>query len=383
VGVTRRKAPTFLETEQAARARLAQGPLPPLLVITGEQPFLKERLIEAAGSALGGNVELFGSRPGESDSAACERMLQDWTTATLFDGARLIVARAADALVGRGRLSGLEAVLDEGTPPHHLLLALETLDGRSRLARRLRSTDALIALPILRDAPPPWERGDPGRPTELDAWVLAEAGLRGLRLTRSGARELVSRVGNEPAALADRLDRLVELLGTGVPVEGKHVARHVRRSSAHLLTRYEEELRAGRTGAALELLERMLATGVYDHTGRLVAGEQAADTILRGLTSQLVSLIEAHEALGPTLLAALERRPWERSAEETAALAEALGSGGRRVFVERDLRTTSLPAARQAFALALSGLRDARDGHGVSLHALTVRLASAYAAGPR
>ncbi|MHC5209954.1 MAG: DNA polymerase III subunit delta [Planctomycetota bacterium] len=381
--MSRRKAATFLETAKAARERLARGPLPPLLVVTGEEPFLKEALIEAAARTMGEAVELFAARPGESDPAACERLLQSWTTATLFGGPRLIVSRGADALVGRGRLAKLEAVLEQATPPHHLLLTLDALDGRSRLARRLRATEGLIALPVLRDTPPPWEPSDSDRPTELHAWVVEEASSRKLRLTPSGARELVARVGSEPAALADRVVRLVDLLGTESPVEADDVARHIRRSSAHLLTRYEQELRAGRTGPALDLLERMLAAGVYDHTGRLVAGDQAADTVLRGLTSQLVRLIEGHEALTPALLAALGRRPWERSPDETAALAEALGAGGRRAFLERDLRTTSLEAARRALSLAMSGLRAARDGQGISLHALTVRLASAYASAAR
>jgi DNA polymerase III delta subunit len=381
VAVTKRKSPTFLDVHRDAQTQLASAALPPLLVITGSEPFLKERLIGTVGNAAHGAVEAFAARPGESDQAACERLIQEWTTATLFGGARLIVARGADGILGRGRLARLEAVLEQDPPPHHLLLTLETLDGRSRLARRLRSTSALIALPVLRDAPPPWEPSDPGRPTELHAWVQLEAGLRALRLTRSGARELVDRVGNVPAALADRLDRLKDLIGPDTAVEATDVARHVRCSSAHLLSRYEDALRAGQAGPALELLERMLAAGVYDHTGRLVSGEQATDTVLRGLTAQLVRLIEGHEALGPELLGAVRRRPWERSPEESTRLADVLGSGGRRVFLERDLLATDLDSARRALALALAGLRGARDGHGVSLHALTVRLAAAHAAG--
>jgi DNA polymerase III delta subunit len=379
VAVSRRRSSGFLELAEAAHERLVRGPLPPLLVITGEDAFLKERLITAAARHAPGSVDGFGARPGESDADAFERLADEWTTATLFGGARLIVARGADALVAHGRHARLEALLDAGTPPHRLLLALTALDGRGRLARRLRTDDALIALPVLRDTPPPWEEGSPDRPTELHAWLRAEAARRGLRLGPSGALELARRVGNEPAALADRLDQFVELLGVDARVEAADVARHVRRSSARLLGRYEESLRAGDTGAALELLEQMLAAGVYDHTGRLVAGDQAGDTVLRGLLARLARLIEAHEALSPGLLAALRRRPWERSPDETGSLGSVLGAGGRRAFLERDLRSTSLPAARDAFRTALAGLRDARDGHGTSLHALTVRMAACFA----
>ena len=77
------------------------------------------------------------------------------------------------------------------------------------------------------------------------------------------------------------------------------------------------------------------------------------------------------------LRAALERRPWERSPEEGAGLAAILGAGGRRVFLERDLREIPLPAARAAFQLALGGLRRLRDGEGLSPHALVLRLARA------
>ena len=117
--------------------------------------------------------------------------------------------------------------------------------------------------------------------------------------------------------------------------------------------------------------------GVYDHSMRLVSGAEATDMILRGLTGNLARLIAAHEQLDDRLLTALRSPPWKRGADESAALSTILGSGGRRVYLERDLRTTSASAAVLAFDLALSALRRQRDGLGLSMHAMTVRLAAA------
>jgi DNA polymerase III delta subunit len=376
VALSRSRPSGFLEASARAEARLARPPLPPLVAITGDEPFLKEPLIAAASRAAD-EVETFVARPGEGDAAACARLLEAWSTATLLGGPRLIVARAADALFARGRLARLEERLDAGDPPHRLLLTLESLDGRTKLARRLTQLEALVALPPLRDAPPPWGPARAGEPTELEQWIAARARERSLPLQPAAAAELARRLGNDPARLDGVLAQLALILKAGAPVTAGDIAAHVRASGAQQLAGFEDRLRAGAAGPALELLDRMLAEGVYDHDGRLVAGDPAVDLVLRGLVGNYARLVEAHERLSPPLRAALERRPWERSAEDGAALAAILGPGGRRVFLERDLREVPLPAARAAFRLALGGLRRLRDGEGLSAHALVLRLARA------
>ncbi|HEX5008995.1 MAG TPA: hypothetical protein VFY71_01245, partial [Planctomycetota bacterium] len=99
MALSRGKAPGFLELRDAALERLAHAPLPPLIVLAGEEPFVKERLIESAAQTAGGEVESFAPRAGEPDDAAAERLLQAWCTATLFGAGRLIVARDADKLL--------------------------------------------------------------------------------------------------------------------------------------------------------------------------------------------------------------------------------------------------------------------------------------------
>jgi DNA polymerase III delta subunit len=386
VAVKGRGGTSFLATADAAVERLASAPLPPLIVIAGEQPFVKERLIDTAARAAesaGGSVETFAARPGESEPAAAERLLDSWATPTLFGGSRLIVARGADGMLAGARGQRLLAQLEAGEPPHRLLLTVDALDGRSKLARRLKDSDALIALPPLRDTPPPWHRGGPFLETDLNLWIAAEGRRLGLRVELAVADELAQRIGNEPAALARKLEQLGVLVGTARPLSLEDVHRHVRRSSARLLALYEHALRAGDASRALEHLDRMLAEGVYDHTERLVSGDEAADTVLRGLTGNLARVLEVHERLTPELRAALASRPWERSEADSAALAEVLGGGGRRFFLERDLQAIRLEAARAGLMLALAGLRSLRDGAGLSLHALTVRLARTLAAGGR
>ena len=379
MAVSRGRAPSFLEARDAALVRLGRAPLPPLLVLAGEEPFVKERLIVAAATTAGGEVEVHAPRSGEPEAAAWQRLLDDWLTPVLFGGGRLLVARAAEGLLAGPRLARIEAVLEGERPPHVLLLTVDAADGRTRLARRLRETDSLVALPPLRDSPPPWHAGGPFLETDLNLWIQDEAGRLGVRCALAVADELSRRVGNQPAALARKLEQLAVLVGAGRELAVEDVRRHVRRSSARLLAAWEEALRRGEVGSALDLLDRMLAEGVEDFGGRLVDGDQATDAALRTLVGNLARVLEAHERLTPELLAALRNKPWQRSGEETAALDEALGAGGRRVFVERDLRSVTPRAAHAAFGLALGGLRALRDGRGLSAHALTVRLARAFA----
>lgn len=370
----------FLEVFEAALVRLRDEPLPALLVVAGEDAFLKERLLTAI---PGDEPEAFARRPDESDADAFLRLLDAWTTASLFEAGRVIVAREAESLLGvqaatrTKRLGELAAVLAAGAPPNRLVLTLAALDGRSKLAKGLKEAGGLVSLPVLRDAPPPWQDDGGDADTELEQWLRAEARRFGWGLDRAASRELTRRVGNEPAALLRKLGQLAELGEGRQSIAVDHVRAHVQHTSARLLSLYEDGLRRRDLPEALSLLERMQERGVYDHNQRLVSGPEADDMILRGLVSNLARLVEAHDRLGPDLVASLRRPPWERSQAQTARLTEVLGGGGRRVFVERDLRAIGPTPARAAFSVALGALRDLRDGRGQSMHATTVRLGRA------
>ncbi|MGQ0551940.1 MAG: DNA polymerase III subunit delta [Planctomycetota bacterium] len=372
--MSRAKAAGFFEIRAAALQRLREQPLPACLVLAGDDPWVKERLITAASERARGELETFALQAGESESAGLTRLIGLWQTRTLFQSALLIIVRGADGLVARGRLTRLEGPLELGESPHHLLLCLESLDGRTKFAKRLQAEGGLVSLPPLRDGPPPWHRGGEFLESDLNRWVCDEAEHLGLRLDLRAADALTRRVGNEPAALSRKVEQLGVLVGTDRAITVRDIERHVRFTSARLLHLFEDALRQHERAKALTLLDRMLAEGVYDTSGRLVLGVEAADTVLRGLVGNLARLLQAHGALDEGLRSALDRKPWERSEPENAALSAALGAGGRRVFLERDLRALPEPVAAERFRLALAGLRALRDGRGLSLHALCARL---------
>ncbi len=372
--VARKKAPTFLDSQDEAVARLSTGARPPLCVVTGEVEILKDRVVGAVLARADGEIETFVARPGESDAEAFRRLLRAWTTSSLFGGDRVLVVRGADALLRGGRLTELAGIAGA---PHQLLLTINTLDGRSKLARRVRESGGLVNLPPLRDSPPPWHAGGPFLETELNQWIRSEARERSLAVDLSVADTLSQRIGNEPARLVQKLEQLAVLVAPRTSLTTTDIEDHVIPSSARLLGLYEEAVRRGEAGEALRLLDRMTRDGVYDHQGKVVAGGGIADVVLRGLTGSLARTVTAHEQLTPALLAALAAKPWERSAQDKEGLDRILGIGGRRVFLERDVKAVSPDGARAAFTLALQGLRCLRDGAGVSMHALTVHLARA------
>ncbi|RKY21388.1 MAG: hypothetical protein DRQ55_04435 [Planctomycetota bacterium] len=357
---------------------LSQGPVPPLLIVVGEAPFVKERLLDAAIASHDGDLETFAPRPGEQDARALDRLLDDWATATLFGGGRLIVARDADRLLKNKGAARLEERLEQGEPPNRLLLTVSALDGRTRLAKRVRKAGGLVSLPVLRDAPPPWHAGGPFLQTDLNQWLVEEARLRGLQLALPVADAMTQRVGNEPGRLAQTLGRLGVLMEGRTQVESGDVERNVAHSSARLLARLEDALREGRPAQALELVDRMAVDGVYDPFGRLVSGALVIETVLRGLTNSLAREVSVHDALGPAV-SVLSQPPWKRDKQHAASLDAVLGQGGRRVFLERELRRTSAAAARASFEVAVTALRALRDGVPVSLHAVTARLSRAFA----
>ncbi|MFT7465441.1 MAG: DNA polymerase III delta subunit [Pseudohongiellaceae bacterium] len=372
------KRQSFVDIWSTGMESLEGGALSALTVLSGEEPFVKERLIDAAIRGYSGDVETFTQRSGESDKLALQRLLDTWATSSLFGSGQLIIARDVGALL-KGKLSAsLEDVIGKGAPPNRLLLTVPALDGRSKLAKRIKKEGGLVALPPLRDAPPPWHTGGPFLETDLNEWTVAEARLSGLTVSLAVANELSLRIGNEPGRIAQTLNRLMILLEGETRLDKQTVAEHVPRSSVRLLAVYEDALRLGNVAEALQLVDRMKHVGVYDPFMKLVTGPAVADTILRGLTASLSRELTAHERLGPALVTALTHPPWKRSAEQTTALDAALGKGGRRVFLERDLRRSRVESVSAAFSTALVALRRLRDGEGLSLHAITVRLAQSF-----
>lgn len=378
MAVAKRKAPTYLEARDDACARFAGGDLPRLIVVTGDVPFLKEPVFEAIAGAAPGEVENVAPRPNESDAAAFRRLVQDWGTATLFGGGRVLLVRDAGRWMRTAQLGELAEV---EAPPNHLVLSTGTLDGRSKLAKRLKKDGGLVVLPPLRDAPPPWITDAKPWDTELVGWVVDAARRRGGAIAPDVAAALVERIGNEPARLDQTLERLTELTGQDEPSLDE-VERFVPFTSARLLEMFDRALRTGDGPRALQLLDRMRVDGVLDHAGKLVAGDAVGEIVLRTLTSSLARLVAAHEALTPALAAALRAKPWHRSADDKAALDRILGAGGARVFLERDLRTSERGGVTRAFQRAVGALRASRDGRPVSMSALTLRLARDFAAKP-
>lgn len=375
--MSKARATTYAAVRDETCARWTPGVPAPLLVVAGAEGVLVDPLVEAARAGSGGVRDAFAIQPGERDATAAHRLLDEWTTPTLFGGPRLIVARDAGKIL-KARADAFLAVLDGPSPPHTLLMIVAELDGRTRLAKALKAKDALVLLPPLRDSPPPWQAQGASGASELDQWLVEQARGRGLTLPLEAAAELSARLGNEPGRLLQKLEQLGVLEGTRLDADA--VRRHVQPSSTQLLARYEDALRRGDAAAALTLLDQMAVAGVHDPFGRLVTGPEMTDAILRGLTQRFARALEVHEQLGPQAPAILARPPWKRSAEESAALDAALGKGGgARVFVERDVRETACAGVALAFDLALSGLRALRDGRGLSLHGLTVKLARALA----
>lgn len=371
------KRESFVQVWEGAQKRLARAAPPALLALVGDESFVKERLIDAAAAGHAGEMETFAQRAGESDGQALDRLIDDWATSSLFGSGRMIVARDVDKLLKGHGTARLETRLEAGEPPNRLLVTLKALDGRTRFAKRLKSTEGLVSLPVMRDSAPPWHEGGPFLATDLNEWLVVEARLRGLQLGLPVADALTERVGNEPGRLAQTLSRLAVLLGERTRLEIADVEQHVSHSSARLLARYEDALRLGQVQEAVQLADRMSHDGVYDPFMKLVTGPLVTETVLRGLTAALAREVAAHDALGTDAVASLKLMPWKRPKQHTSALDAALGVGGRRVFLERDLRRTDAHAAQAGFGIALRALRGLRDGSPTSLHAVSVRLARA------
>jgi DNA polymerase-3 subunit delta len=265
--------------------------LQPVWAVHGDEALLKRRVLALLRAAvLGPDDDGMGLSIHAGDKAVWAAVHDDLQTLPFFSPRRLVLVEGADPFVTaeRARLEKYVSQHPPGsTPPTGILvLELASLPGTTRLAKLLGDSGAIVCKAPDTEDLPAWCIG----------WAAAE---HGKELPMPAARLLVDLIGPEMGLLDQELAKLAAAVGSAGRIETADVDRLVGASRAEDVWKVFDLMSAGRVGAALDMVNRLLdqgeeplrLLGAFGYQLRRLA--QAAR-----LTTQGVSLGEAIERVG-------------------------------------------------------------------------------------
>ncbi|MDA1265205.1 MAG: hypothetical protein O2816_09030, partial [Planctomycetota bacterium] len=202
------------------RATLKQG-LPTAVVLKGAEAYYRTagaRLVLAAATKRGDEVCRHDGKDPEFTAA---RLLDDLSGGSLFASARTIHLERADGLLKKGSHDFVPSLGDAiakrlaSSVAGCVVIGAETLRVDHAVVKAtVKAGGVVVGCRKLWDSPPPWDP-DPRR-SELVQWLLGQARERKVTLGPDDAVYLCSAIGNDLAALLDRLNQIRDRGGEGL-----------------------------------------------------------------------------------------------------------------------------------------------------------------------
>lgn len=214
-----------------------------------QEDFDEKRVSEMPKKSL---AAAFGEDLGGDDLAALER-LQDWMR-----------AKGMKVAAGADTSDELLAVLEKGLSPGvTMLLTAASVDSRKRLVKRLREIGDVVELEV--------ERERTGALTAESAAAVIDRVLasHGKKLAPPAREALMRRVGGDPGALANEVEKLCLFVGDAPAIQRDDVEAVVRDLAGAWIFDFTEALAKRETARAVLLLRALLRAG--DHPLRLLA----------------------------------------------------------------------------------------------------------------
>ena len=187
-----------------ARARLADGRLAPVYLLTGDDDVEKRGFVAAVVDSIDEGLRAFNVERFYGTDATLRRVLDAARTLPFGDGRRVVIVLQAEKLLQPTRVSeetrrDLEALaeyLAQPVPQTVLVLSVRSLDGRKSLSKVLRAAAVEIECAGLAGL------GDVGR------WIRQTLAASDLQADRSAVQLIVERAGNDVARLRAQVARV-------------------------------------------------------------------------------------------------------------------------------------------------------------------------------
>jgi len=266
-------------TYQEALRHLEQGRPGPLYLVTGEEPFLLERLLRCflektlEASAVGFNAHRF-----RGDEISAEALVSVANTFPVSSSKRLIILQNADRIKDeQGLITGY---ISDPSPSTILVFAAPKPDMRKKLFSSLKKRAQWVACCA------PKER-------ELPDWISEEAGKAGLKFSQEACWFLKEHLGANLLSIQQELEKLALYLADTPAPEGRGAPR-----------------------VSLEILQKVLGNGrahsIFELT-KAVGNKDCAQALR--LLEQVLS-----EGAAPLFVLAMLLRQWRQMALARAML---------------------------------------------------------------
>ena len=321
--------------------------------VYGDDAYLKSEVLSTLRlDVLGGDQDSYSFGTFAGREAKLRDVLDALATVSLFGGGRrLVVVEDADTFVSQYR-GELEQYLARPARDTVLILDVKTWPGNTRLGKAVAAGGLAI------DCATPNER-------PMKTWLIRRAASAyQVRFETAAADLLFELVPPELGIVVQELSKLALLVGDDRVIDAKLVEDHVGGWRARTTWDMIDAAAAGRAGAALAQLDRLILAGEKPH----------------GLLPQMASSLRRF-ATATQLILSAERENWR------LPLRDALAQAGVVPFklsdAERQLRQIGRHRARQlpswllAADLSIKGHNSSDDRARIELERLIIRLSAA------
>jgi DNA polymerase-3 subunit delta len=232
-----------------AKDYLERPRLHPLLVVFGEETFLRRQVLTAIRRlALGDSADEFGLSVHSGDTATFAAVLDEVRTLALFGDRRLVIVESADEFVKNHRPALEKAVGTLEADANVLVLDVKSWPSTTRLSKMVGPTATIDC-----KAPQPWR---------MPQWCVAwAASAQKKKLAPAAASLLVDLIGPDMALLDQEILKLAVYVGVRPTITAEDVDRLVGRSRVEQIWTLFDQLGAGKSAEALTLLDRLLDHG--------------------------------------------------------------------------------------------------------------------------
>lgn len=222
---------------------IRRGELPPVIVITGDEPLLVGQVVAALRDAIPPALRAFNLDMIEARSGAAQQVLNAARTLPMMGPRRLVLVHGAEALGAEG-LELVRAYLDAPCPEACLALVFTKLDGRMKFTQAAKKKGVVHEL---------------AAPRQLGPWLAEEAAARKVKIQPDAARRLLDVVGKDLARLAGALDQLALYAGGGQPITADHVEELIAETRERTVFELANAVGGGDRAGALGAIARLFA----------------------------------------------------------------------------------------------------------------------------
>jgi DNA polymerase-3 subunit delta len=240
------RKPVGVRSLPPAEEEVRQGPLPPVVLLGGEEEYLVEQALavfwdHATDPALAEfNRDLF-----QADEADREQVFAQAASFPMMAERRLVVLRRCEKAPA-ALLNDLAVYLERPSPSTCLVLLASTVDKRRKVWTRVAELGWVFQF-------------DPLKGQALSRWLAQACAARGHALSARLADRLAEQLGSVPLRMAEQeVEKLCLLAGPEQPIQDEELATALGMEPGESIFDFADALLGRQTERALRILRSLL-----------------------------------------------------------------------------------------------------------------------------